>query len=32
VKENLTEMERDELIQRFGLAFEIMWKCGKGGN
>ena len=29
VKERLTEMERDGLIQRFEFAFEIMWKCGK---
>lgn len=29
MKENLSEMERDGLIQRFEFCFEIMWKCGK---
>lgn len=28
-KENLSEMERDGLIQRFEFCFEILWKCGK---
>ena len=28
-KGELTEMERDGLIQRFEFCFEIMWKCGK---
>ena len=28
-KDELTEMERDGLIQRFEFCFEIMWKCGK---
>lgn len=28
-KEQLSEMERDGLIQRFAFCFEIMWKCGK---
>ena len=26
IKDSLTEMERDGLIQRFEFAFEIMWK------
>ena len=29
IKDSLTEMECDGLIQRFEFAFEIMWKCGK---
>ncbi len=29
IKDSLTEMERDGLIQRFEFCFEIMWKCGK---
>lgn len=29
VKETLSEIERDGLIQRFEFCFEIMWKCGK---
>ncbi len=29
VKDDLSEMERDGLIQRFEFCFEIMWKCGK---
>ena len=28
-KKELTEIERDGLIQRFEFCFEIMWKCGK---
>ncbi|BAL82363.1 hypothetical protein SELR_06550 [Selenomonas ruminantium subsp. lactilytica TAM6421] len=28
-KDNLSEIERDGLIQRFEFCFEIMWKCGK---
>ena len=28
-KEQLSEMERDGLIQRFEFCFEIMWECGK---
>ena len=28
-KENLSEMERDGMIQRFEFCFEILWKCGK---
>ena len=27
--ENLSDIERDALIQRFEFCFEIMWKCGK---
>lgn len=29
VKETLSEIERDGLVQRFEFCFEIMWKCGK---
>lgn len=29
VKNEMNEIERDALIQRFEFAFEIMWKCGK---
>ena len=29
IKETLSEIERDGLIQRFEFCFEIMWKCGK---
>lgn len=28
-RENLTDMERDGLIQRFEFSFEILWKCAK---
>lgn len=28
-KENLSEIERDALIQRFEFSYEILWKCAK---
>lgn len=28
-KNEINEIERDALIQRFEFTFEIMWKCGK---
>lgn len=28
-KINLTEIERDGMIQRFEYCFELVWKCGK---
>lgn len=29
MKNEINEIERDALIQRFEFTFEIMWKCGK---
>ena len=29
VKPDLSEVERDALIQRFGFSFELLWKCAK---
>ena len=29
VRDDLNELERDGLIQRFEFCFEILWKCGK---
>lgn len=29
IKDEINEIERDALIQRFEFTFEIMWKCGK---
>ena len=28
-KEELSDVERDALIQRFEFCFEILWKCGR---
>lgn len=28
-KDNLSEIERDALIQRFEFSYELLWKCGK---
>lgn len=28
-RQDLTEIERDALIQRFEFAFELVWKCVK---
>ena len=28
-KSDLTEIERDGMIQRFEFCFELVWKCGK---
>lgn len=28
-KEEINEIERDALIQRFEFSFELLWKCGK---
>lgn len=29
IKEDMTEVERDAMIQRFEFSFEILWKCAK---
>lgn len=29
IRDDLTAIERDGLIQRFEFCYEIMWKCGK---
>lgn len=29
MKNEINEIERDALIQRFEFSFELMWKCGK---
>ena len=28
-KESLSDIERDGMIRRFGLSFDLLWKCGK---